>query len=287
MPDWPRWRRLVQVAVIAGIIPTILVLYNAIATLSDPFLQQWTAQNIIRSPHPLHYLVAYGLLLPLVVLGGKRLLHADPWAGWLPVVWVLALPVLAYMPVNLQRRLPEGEWVAWVLLAMLAVEGWYAPRLKAGKRSGWAFVPFSLLFLSTLFLLAGGLLQARLASLPLFRPADEVQLFQKLGAEAQPGTVVLSSYETGNALPAWAPLRVVIGHGPESANLAEIKPQVEEFFSAAGSDVQRAVLIQRFDVHYVFWGPNERTLGDWNPGQAAFLRLVAQAGEYSLFEVVR
>ena len=38
--------------------------------------------------------------------------------------WVLALPMLAYAPFNLQRRLLEGMWVALVTLALVAIEGW-------------------------------------------------------------------------------------------------------------------------------------------------------------------
>ena len=44
---------------VAGILPTFLLLYNVWAVATDPYLQAWTAQNIIRSPHQLHYLLDY------------------------------------------------------------------------------------------------------------------------------------------------------------------------------------------------------------------------------------
>lgn len=272
---------------LTGIPPGLFVLYNAWALSQDAYLQAWTAQNLIYSPHPLHYLVAYGLVLPFTLWGGVVLMRKNPLYGWLLVGWALALPLLAYMPVALQRRLPEGEWVAWVTLAMAGVESWYAARFPEGdRRRGLVLSPFLLAFFSTIFLLLGAFMQAARPALPAFRPSAEAVLFERLAQTAQPGEVVLAAYDTGNALPAWAPLRVLIGHGPESANLAEIQPQVEAFYSAAGGDIQRLELLRRWEVRYVFWGPAERRLGGFDPRQATFLRLLLEEGDYAVFEVI-
>lgn len=297
---WEAWKHMALLVALAGIFPALLVFYNAWAMWRDPFVQAWTAQNIIRSPHPAHYLAAYGLLLPLVLLGGRRALAptksagpADAPAGWLLVGWALALPLLAYMPVNLQRRLPEGEWVVWVTLALLGLEGLIlgrASRSTPGERRRSLFLPLgivaaSVLFLTTLLLLLTGFMGATRLAHPVFRPRDEVRMFEFLARQALPGDVVLSAFETGNALPAWAPLRVVIGHGPESGHLAEIQPQVAAFYQVSSSDAWRQEFLRQFGVQYVFWGPAERKLGDWNLAQANYLELAAQAGEYSLFHV--
>jgi hypothetical protein len=272
---------------LTGILPGLFVLYNAWALGQDAYLQKWTAQNIIRSPHILHYLAAYGLVLPFTIWGGVSVMRKDPLRGWLPAGWALALPLLAYMPVDLQRRLPEGEWVAWVTLAMLGVQAGYERRAAQGKApSRLILAPLWLCFLSTLFLLLGAFLQAARPALPAFRPAAEVRLFERLAQEAQPGEVALAAYETGNALPAWAALHVLIGHGPESADLALLQPQVAAFYDAAGNDAQRLELLRRWNVRYVFWGPAERNLGGYDPRQAGYLQLLAEEGEYAVFQVI-
>ena len=56
-------------------------------------------------------------MVPYAAAGVRKLWQKDPLAGLLPAAWVALLPVLAYLPVNLQRRLPDGVWVAWVILA--------------------------------------------------------------------------------------------------------------------------------------------------------------------------
>ena len=66
-----------------------IVIYTTLTFSTDPFLVEWTVQNIILSPHPIQYLLAYGLLLPIAFGGAYFVLLDDPWRGWFPVVWVL------------------------------------------------------------------------------------------------------------------------------------------------------------------------------------------------------
>lgn len=259
-----------------------LVIYTALAFSRDPFLRAWTAQNLIISPHPLHYLLAYGLLLPFAALGARHLVRREPWRGWLPVVWILLLPALAYAPYNLQRRLPEGVWVALVVLAAAFFE---MGVLSQPVRRRLAAGVVTLSLPSTAILLLGGLVAASRPAQPLFRPADEVAVMQVLAKDAPPGSVTLAAFETGNVLPAWAPVRVVIGHGPESVSLAELKPRVAAFYDSATSDHERRALLDEFGVRYVFWGPAERALGDWDPAVADDLQLLTSQGGYQVYQL--
>jgi hypothetical protein len=291
---WSEWLRAARLAFLAGLVPAPFLLYTALTFRGDAFLQAWTAQNKILSPHPLHYLLAYGLLLPFALIGARRLLSELPWQGIFPVAWVLVLPVLAYAPFNLQRRLPEGIWVALCLLAVMGVDGrrkespagrkgWF------GRRSGGRILqPASILLLafpSTLVLLLGGMLAASRPALPLFRPAGEVRAFEFLAETAEAGEVVLSSFETGNALPAWAPVRMVIGHGPESAGLDGLKPQVAAFYGLQAFEPERAGLLQKYRVRYVFWGPAERSLDETPQWATRDLQEIYRDGEYTLYRV--
>jgi len=279
--DWKRLKKLLIIVVLSGILPGIYVIYNLWSVYQDPFLQQWTAQNIIHSPHPIHYLLAFGLAFPYVLVGSRRLMRLDPWFGSFPVVWALVLPLLAYAPLDLQRRLPEGIWVAWVVLVMVVFD-------QVGQEQGADrrfALPLLLLFPSTVLILVLGFQTASAVRQPVFRQADEVEIFEYLGAIAEPGEVVITSYLTGNALPAWAPLRVVIGHGPESVWLAELRPQVEGFYSSDFDELGRLEFIRLVDASIVFWGPAERRLGDWDPNKSDILKPIKQIGEYAIFEV--
>lgn len=285
--NWLRgWIGCLRLASASALIPAPFILYNFLTFQLDPFLRAWTGQNRILSPHPLHYLLAYGLLLPFAANGARRLMRR-PWEGAVLVAWVLALPALAYLPFNLQRRLPEGTWVA---LVVLAAAGSKRSRGLGDRRPAAPALPLAavqaLAFPSTLLLLAGGVLAAWRPAQPVFRPAQEVAAFQSLQEQADPGEAVLSAYETGNALPAWAPLRVVIGHGPESAGLAGLQPRVADFYRAGTSNSERLAFLRAVDAAYVFWGPAERALGDWDPGQADYLAPLDLPGPYQVYRAI-
>jgi hypothetical protein len=281
---WTEWRKRLYLAFWAGLVALPWVAYNFVSLYQDPFLRVWTAQSRIPSPHPVHYLLAYGLMLFPAVIGGNYLTNKSSWSGWLPVGWVLALPILAYAPYSLQRRLPDGIWVALVVLAMAGLE---QIDLRQEKRSltQWLKLPMFLAFPSTLILFLGAFLTVLNPARPIFRPAAEVAAFIWLADASQTSQVVLTAYETGNALPAWAPVRVLIGHGPESFNLAELKPRVTQFFQVDTSETTRQELLDEFKVSFVFWGPAERSLGDWNPIQASYLELQYQSDDYAIFSV--
>jgi hypothetical protein len=281
--NWKVWRKSVFLAMVAGLCPLPFVLYNILAFNLDPVLKSWTVQSFLPSPHPFHYFLAYGLLFPFCAIGAAKYMKENQWMAWFPVAWILFLPVLAYAPFDLQRRLLEGIWSAFVILSLKSFESRMpASPITLDKR--WLGL-FLLAFPSTFMLIAGGMNVAAHASKPLFRPREEVAAFQFLAKEADPFAVVLSSYQTGNVLPAWAPVRVVIGHGPESVAIKQLEPLVKSFFERSATNRQRIELLQNSGVDYVFWGPEERSLGKWNPKTASYLKPVYDQDGYVVLKV--
>ena len=212
------------------------VAYLGLAALTDPFLQGWAAQNQVRSPAPAYYLLAYGLLLPWVVVGFRKLADRRP-VDLLPAVWVLALPLLAYAPVGIQRRLPEGGWVALAVMAAWGLEQIRAQPIRRSLRLGLV----GLAMPATAILLAGGLQVAAAPAEPAFAPADRTLAYRWLAEQAAVGEIALASFRTSNELPAWAHLRVPIGHGPESVGLAGARRSVDQFFQTDNWQERRAI----------------------------------------------
>jgi hypothetical protein len=266
-------------AVGAVIVSSPIVIYTLIAFNADEFHRTWTRQITAPAPHPVHYLLAYGFILPFVVMGGRKVYKKNHHTGSLLVAWAATFPVLAYAPYQLQRRLLESYWVVLIVLAF----GFFDDQ---SRRKFKPLIWGSLLVLpSTMVLLVGGGLASNNPSSPLFRDSEEILVFQYLAQLEDDDPVVLSAYETGNALPAWAPVFVVIGHGPESVHLAELEPRVKAFYQNDTAEEDRLGLLTEFGVDYVIYGPEERELGIWNPGHANYLEEVLQVGEYELFLV--
>jgi hypothetical protein len=276
---WAEWRKSCWQAAISGAISAPLVVYNILAFQLDPFLRRWQSRNLIPSPPLGDYLLAYGSVLPFVAAG--LWVWRKDWnvKRLLPLAWLAAFPVLAYAPYNLQRRLPEGLWVA---LCILAVVGLSASKTHWNRLLR---VGISLAFISTFVLYAGSLMGVANPSTPLFRSLPETQAMEALDQAVQKDAVVLAAYETSTVLPTRAPVHVLIGHGPESLDLEKIQPRVEAFFSSQGTDTDRKALLSENSVSYVFYGPNERTLDDWNPDKSSFLRTIYHQGDYTIYQV--
>ena len=254
MPARDASRRALRSLAPAILVPAPFVVYSVIAFSTNPALRQWTAQNIITSPTAVEYLLGYGLLAPFALIGLVRAARSNEIGANLLVAWVIAMPVLVSLPVNLQRRLAEGVWVALIALAMSAFAAWDKGRGLRKANLGSALL--TALALPSTVLLYGSALRAALRPAdPVFIPAAEVRVFEWLDTHATPGSVVLADFPAGNALPAFAQVVPYIGHGPETLHLAAKRPQVEQFFSANASRSALIAVLATSDADYVILGP--------------------------------
>ncbi|HET7010736.1 MAG TPA: hypothetical protein VFI11_08180 [Anaerolineales bacterium] len=255
-----------------------VVVYYGLLGSTDPFAREWTAQNIIRSPHPVHYAIAYGLLLAVALTGWRLLRSGGP--SLMLAGWILLLPLLAYAPIDLQRRLPDGVWVAIVIMAAAAVRTWKPHQARRGRV---ALAAVSLP--SSLILVVGALRAASTPGYPAFVPTESVSAFEALAERARPGDAVMASFESGNILPAWVPVHVPIGHGPESIGLRDLRGEVSRFFDADTDDDERLQFLTEHDIRFVFAGPWERQLGDWDPASEGYLLGLYSGGDYAIYGV--
>jgi uncharacterized membrane protein len=105
-----------------------------------------------------------------------------------------------------------------------------------------------------------------------------------LAARSQ-GEVVIAAYDTGNLLPAYANVRAFVGHGPETLYSEDKQAQVKRFFSDTVDDTWRLNLLQQFKVRYLYYGPNEKALGDFFPDEALYLQEIYQKDGIQIFWV--
>ncbi|MGQ9850534.1 MAG: hypothetical protein ACUVSU_10855 [Aggregatilineaceae bacterium] len=256
---WARTRRfpwaLFWPAAVAALVTLPLLLVTAFVFLSNDVLGTWSAQNQLPSPAPGHYALAYGALAIPAVMGARWAWRRGSLPHLLLVGWVIAAPVLVYLPVNVQRRLLEGVIVP---LGVLAIAGLRLslPRGRGGRRAltGWLT---GLLSGAVLFWL-GALLAVLKPGRPLFQQSVELRAMTALNRIAPRDAVVLSLKETGNVLPAWTDLKAYVGHGPETVDADEKEMLAEQFFAGTlDLATQRDLLAV---VDYVFWGLQEQAL---------------------------
>jgi len=274
------WREMGLTA-LAGLGALPPVAYNAWVFATNPAFATWAAQNLILSPHPLHYLLGFALLLVPAVRGAIRVTRNGNEQWLLPVAWVLVVPVLLYLPFNLQRRMVAAVQVPLALLASVGLIAWSA-------RKRWlraAFVAFA--SLSNLLLVLGNLGPIQQRTPPIFRPGSEVAALEWLADHSDPGETVLASSEVGNVIPVWTDLRVFAGHGPETLYNADKQSALRRFFDPEADNAWRQSLLHDYRLDYLFYGPDEQALGGWDPAEAAYLTPIYGNREYAIYRILQ
>jgi len=279
--------RVTFILTIVLVLPAPLVLYYALTLATNPIFHTWDMQALTLSPPAPHYLIAYGapLLLALVSLRHKRSGYAFLW------IWILAVALLVYAPLNQQRRAVQGVAVPLAILATVGVYGVVLPWLERTRAFRWIVSEprysiaglerlLIVLFIgamswSNLYILGSTALTAACQQPdPLFRPRAEIAAVDWLRAHSARDEVVLSAYETGNYIAARAGNRVVIGHWTETMNWERKFGEVARFYRDPIDDVSRRDWLAQYRVRYVWWGARERDLGSFDPERANYLECV-------------
>ncbi|GIV66376.1 MAG: hypothetical protein AB1457_02155 [Chloroflexota bacterium] len=263
--------------IVIVLISSPLVIYTFFAFQIDPFLKLWQSQNIILSPSFIEYMLAYGLLIPFAFLGMLNNRRRSEFRFL--IVWVCILPLLIYTPYQLQRRLAEG---GIVVLSILAIDGLSRVRDRIGK---FEIFWYSMNFITTFILLSGLMIAIFSKAFPLYLDKEDVQLFQNVRKLIPDQSVVLADWEISTLLPAHAPVRVIIGHGPESIRAKQIKDQLD-FLYIQGDMFEFYTFLIDEEVDY--WIIRKSKIPEFmkvGSNNVEFLHEIAQNNKYIIYKV--
>jgi len=289
-PDWPGFAGLVLIGA-SGTPGPLLTWWG---TTRDPLLNRWMAQNQTPSLDLPTMLGAYGLLIPLALVGCwwvERILSrrsdvegvvekaTETWCWQVATTWLLVTVVLLALPFSFSRRFLEGIHLP---LCCLATAGYYTLFPKAGDRLKekaltWFFSLSSL----GLVIIAVALLYLPHDDLydPIHSPylsQGEVAAINWLNHNTQPGEVILTGPVLGNVLPGRVLRPVFYGHLYETLDSQRKLGQVRQFFDAATPMVFREGLIRDERLSYLVYGWREKRLGGFDPASAGWPLLFSQ-----------
>jgi hypothetical protein len=263
-------------------VPTLpVILYYGIAQFTDPFYKAWTAQNIISTPNPIHYLLAYAI--PVIVI----LAHINSFGKILKkqeiiflTLWIPVFLMLAYIPYNLQRRFPDGIFIALIVLMICVLE-------DVRKKYLWklSIIIGILMIPSSVIIMISGILTGLNPAAPIFIPNQKVISYEQIGKTLEPGSRILANYQTGNELPVWSPVYMAMGHGPESIHLEVVKADADKYFGLSITDTERITILEKYYIDYVLKEKGKELFPVGGKKLPCFLELINEDNNFELFRV--
>ncbi len=267
-----------------ALIPLPLIIYYYLVFTTNPAFRAWWEQASTPSPHPLHYLLAYGPFI--LAIPGTMALLQEKGEGLLLVAWAVIIPPLLYLPVNPQRRFVEGLHIPLSILATIGVYRHLLPGMERSRlwarvtsheryesRSLRQFVLVAIFLLtlpSNLYVLASLGVTAIQHPYPFYHERAEVEAVDWLTAHTSDKDTVFTTYWTGSYIAARAGNRVFLGHWAETTNYAQKMEEAKTFFGPA-PDEWRKALLRDYNISYLFYGPRERALPGFEPEGKPYL----------------
>ena len=270
------------------------MLFYALSVFArDVVYAYWADAQITTSGNPVSFLASYAVLL-LLAVGGAPVIwrqRRDP-AAWFILEWFLLQPWLIYAPTNAQRRLIVGWQIPLSILAatglVLVVLPFVARRIPRHGRAigrGLLIGVMAATFGTYALLITWNVVSVTAHQPDYFYSTSLVAATDWLDQHATYADDVLASYSTSTMIPAYAGVRVHAGHHNETAWVDDRKTELSQFFQRNTSDAWRRDLLTRYGMTYVFYGPNERALGDFDPARASYLKEVFTNDEVRLYRV--
>lgn len=291
--DVRRGLRILLACVVAGMAVGAMYL---LVQKTEFAIGEWAKQNITVSPPPHDYIIGFGGLLALAVLGAVRKRKTTHPVFLFFFVWCVTSLLLLYVPVSVNRRWTNGIHIPLAFLAAFGVDGIFSWASRLSVRPMVRHALFSVLSWSLGICLGLGSLiavtravywQWQPATSPLFYiPKTVDRALVWLEQNADRNAVVLSASYTGNIIPAKTGLRVYVGHGHQTIHWAQKRDLVSTwFFRTDRNDDEKERFLHDEGIDYLFYGPTERHLGVFRPEEKGYLERAFQNDDVSVYRV--
>lgn len=282
-----------------ALITTPAIAYNVYFYVFQAVAKIMTQEQIFRTPNSLWLLSGYGLLTPLAVWG---IYWSRKFSNFrLLTFWLLSALILAYLPLPHQRKFLEGSFIP---LGMLAGYGLFEILNRWGQRRAYILNKKGTVALVLLLLVALGNLYVMAADLagfknysyegytknseggqPPYLPEEYLKAFSWLEQNTERADAVISSAHMGNLIPAYAGNTVYLGWWYSIPSLAAKQKNVRDFFSDKTSEPKREAFLRKLKIKYIFYGPFEKGLGNYDPAKSAYLERVYQNSLITLYQI--
>lgn len=279
--------------------------YMVIAYSTVPAFAAWSRQNPFGTPDLINFGIGVAPIVALAVWG----LRSKRWRRWLSdrparhagtqqslevvhagapawsagserelfiVAWAIAGPILAYLPIQISRRLIAGWQIPVCMLGAYALIRF--ARSQARFRRGISGALIAATLPTTILIIVGGSAAVASRQTPLFQPADQQAAFEWLGRNATANDVILSEWHFGNQIPIHTDARVFVGHPIETIGFEHKVAQTARVLDPNTPETDRHDILTRWRITLIVAGPGSSPQLDPTRYTLVFTR-----GSYSIY----
>lgn len=236
-----------------------------------------TLKPTLATPSPLVLLLGYGLLTPLAILGVINLWQQNSKKSLFLIAWFFSQFAILYIPVDFQRILIKSLFIIFCLVAVFGLR-------KIKIFSFWP-VRFLLVFFvafSQIVILFYLLTLPDASRKWLYVGQEEKQGFDFLLEKSEPREIVLAAYPLSNYIPANTNNSVYFGYS--LLDISGKGEMVSNFYSGRLS-YSAEQFLKKEKIDYVFWGPEEKSLGSFDLTKEPYLVKIYQNEKVAIFKV--
>lgn len=231
------------------------------ATYSLYLLSGTSFENVMSpslgTPGIILVAVGYGVLSPILVYQLLKKKKND--AVIFLNLWFFLSLLLSYLPLSFSRYYLRGLFFPAVMLSVLCLSS-LSKDIGVSKRI-LLLTLLVLVPLSGLHLSFKRITNAKEGMVRWYYITREEKLaLEYLDKNTPEGSGVLASYILGNYIPAHSGNRVYFGHLYQTPNSKEKIDSLSGFYANAFSDEEAKGFLQKNNISYVLWGPDERKI---------------------------
>ena len=248
------WRELMLI-VLSSITAVAYLIYLFIALQTIPGLNIWYQQNPFGTPAVIDFLLGFAPLILLALIGWlwiRRDSSLNLRSSSLITTWLIAGPIMAYLPISISRRLIAGWQIPLCIFGAYALlKLWQSKKIVAS-------ILIAAVLPTMFFLIAGSSAVVSTKPSALFQSSDELAALNWLSRNTTDRDVILSDWRFGNLVPIYADARVFNGHPIETAFFKDKEAEVNHFFDSSTSDVDRHAFLSKWGVTLIAVGKSVR-----------------------------
>lgn len=212
-------------------------------------------------------------------------------------VWFVVTLLLVYLPIPFQIMLLTGYQIPLAVLATISVYDHMIPWIQEHMisrrkefvpkiRSVSRLVPilFVLLIIPTnIYLLTWRMLVLNRNEYPFYLYKDELAGFQWLEEHSKPDEVVISSFVIGHYVPGLSGNKAFLANAVMTMDFYQKRSMVNDFYNTLMTDEKREQMLEEYGIDYIFYGPAERMIGEYDPGVSSLFEEVFSNNKVQIF----